>query len=95
MKRFAFASIAVLLAVCSYATLSASAADRPQGVAAENWIPVSDRLGIVLVESGRTVVVSSGADLQPPTGGYFMVKGHGAWSRLVVVEPMKGPAGAG
>jgi hypothetical protein len=33
--------------------------------------------------------------LKPPVGGYFMVKGAGGWTRLVVMEPMKGPGDAG
>jgi len=33
--------------------------------------------------------------LKPPVGGYFMVKGAGGWTRLVVIEPMKGPADVG
>lgn len=33
--------------------------------------------------------------LKPPVGGYFMVKGARGWTRLIVVEPAKGPADAG
>lgn len=50
MKRLAYAPIAALLLSLSYVSLSADPPDRPAGVAAENWVAVSDRLGIVLVE---------------------------------------------
>jgi hypothetical protein len=33
--------------------------------------------------------------LKPPVGGYFMVKGVAGWTRLVVMEPLKGPGDAG
>jgi hypothetical protein len=33
--------------------------------------------------------------LTPPTPGYFMLKGASGWSRLVVIEPLKGPSAAG
>jgi hypothetical protein len=37
----------------------------------------------------------TGLFLTPPTPGYFMLKGPAGWSRVVVVEPIKGPAAAG
>ncbi len=125
MKRLAYVPIAALLLSLSYVTLSAAPPDRPAGVTAENWVAVSDRLGIVLVESGgpmvapqaipivgpdgkleeRGPVVSVGPGiavtsgqvllLKPPVGGYFMVKGAGGWTRLVVIEPLKGPGDVG
>ena len=48
MKRLAPLAIATLLFASSWAVLSADPPDRPAGVTAANWIPVSDRLGIVL-----------------------------------------------
>lgn len=127
MKRLAPLAIATLLLASSWAVLSADPPDRPAGVAAANWILVSDRLGIVLEEPaapmtgardaveirsdgslrGRTIVLDpeggsrfvapSGQALflKPPVGGYFMVKGAGGWSRLVIYEPVKGPGDAG
>jgi hypothetical protein len=56
MKRLSFAPVVVLLLSLSYASLSADAPNRPAGVAAENWIPVSDRLGIVLVHGQAPTV---------------------------------------
>ncbi len=125
MKRVAYVSFAALLLSLSYVTFSAAPPDKPAGVAAENWVPVSDRLGIVLVESSGPMVAPQGISmagpdgklvegssmvtsgpgfavlagqvllLKPPVGGYFMVKGAGGWTRLVVFEPLKGPGEIG
>lgn len=109
MKRlFVGAAIAAIAAI-SYVATSADATDRPAGVSARDWIPVSARLGIVLVETEAPTVGRVDRDtlqmqmppggmpllLKPPAGGYFMVKGASGWSRLVVIEPLKGPADAG
>jgi hypothetical protein len=121
MKRQMYLPVAALLLSLSYVALSADPGNRPAGVAAENWVAVSDRLGIVLVGSGDaaksaerlvpvevrgtpgnaprgqavTVQSSQALLLKPPSGGYFMVKGASGWTRLVVIEPIKGPADVG
>jgi hypothetical protein len=126
MKRLAPLAIATLLLASSWVVLSADPPDRPAGVAAASWVPVSDRLGIVLEEPaapmtgardvvevregslrGRTVKLDPDGGsrfaaptgqalfLKPPVGGYFMVKGAGGWTRLVIYEPVKGPGDAG
>jgi hypothetical protein len=97
MKPIAYASLAVLLIVCSYTSQSADPSNRPPGVAERNWVPVSDRLGVVLAESPKAPMAVSPQVLllEPPVGGYFMVKGRFGWIRLVVVEPAKGPGSAG
>jgi hypothetical protein len=97
MKRLAYASLAALLLLSSFASFSADPPDRPTGVKAEEWVAVSDRLGIVLVPQtgGYVAVPPTALLLEPPVGGYFMVKGAFGWARLVVIEPVKGPAGAG
>jgi hypothetical protein len=111
MKRFACIPVVAIFLALPFASLSASAPDRPAGVPAANWVPVSERLGIVLM-SGESPVQSDArapADdrfspapapgqallLKPPVGGYFMVKGASGWTRLVVIEPVKGPADVG
>jgi hypothetical protein len=95
MKRLAYASLAVLFLAYSFTSFSADPSDRPAGVRAEDWVPVSDRLGIVLAPLRQTRVplaaqVSPTALLyvpnEPTAGGYFMVKGANGWARLVV-EP--------
>ncbi len=98
MKPFAYAPVFALLLSFSCASLAADAPDRPAGVAAANWVPVSDRVGILLVPSDGPVLaapVDRALLLKPPVNGYFMVKGAAGWSRLVIVEPVKGPADAG
>ncbi len=122
MKRPIIAAAITATAIASFVALSGDAPDRPAGVAARDWIPVSDSFGIVLAQtaapvtgSGNSIEVREGPDgvsllprggiadmrpsntllLRPPVGGYFMIKGAGGWTRLVVVEPVKGPGDAG
>lgn len=98
MKRLAIASSAILILALSYVALSADVPNRPAGVAAKDWVSISDSLGIVLIDvrgPRPRVVAPQTLLLKPPVGGYFMVKGASGWSRLVVVEPIRGPADAG
>lgn len=98
MKRLVIATSAVVIFAASYVVISTEVPNRPTGVTAKDWITVSDSLGIVLVNrsDSRPVEVPSGvALLKPPVGGYFMVKGASGWTRLVIAEPIKGPADAG
>ena len=104
MNRLAYISLATLLLASSLTTFSAAPSDRPAGVTAEEWVPVSDRLGIVLVpppaasrEPLKMPIAPTALilPLKPAVGGYFMVKGASGWVRLVVIEPAKGPADAG
>jgi hypothetical protein len=98
------------VAAMSYVATSADAPDRPAGVSAKEWVPISASMGIVLVSREPTAIVGrvdpdtktmqlppSGMPLllKPPAEGYFMVKGAGGWTRLVVIEPLKGPADVG
>jgi hypothetical protein len=109
MKRLIVGAAIAAIATISYVALSADATDRPAGVSAWEWVSVSASLGIVLVPGEAPTVGRVDQDtmtmqmppgglpllLKPPVGGYFMVKGASGWTRLVVVEPTKGPAGAG
>jgi hypothetical protein len=110
MKRLVYASVVTLLLIVSLSTFPADPPNRPMGVAAEDWVPVGDRLGIVLVPppaalddpaaGSQPVIISIPKTalllpLKPPVGGYFMVRGNKGWVRLVVVEPEAGPANAG
>ncbi|MDQ2638992.1 MAG: hypothetical protein M3Y79_00180 [Pseudomonadota bacterium] len=104
MKRAIIGAAIAAAAITSYVAISGDAPDRPAGVAARDWIPVSDSFGIVLAQTVAPVTGSGNAMdtrpnntllLRPPVGGYFMVKGAGGWTRLVVVEPVKGPGDAG
>lgn len=106
MKRQLLLPLAALLWSLSQVSLAAEPASRPAGVSAENWVQVSDRLGIVLSDVSVPVVAAprnptTGAQsggpllLKPPVSGYFMVKTAGGWTRLVIAEPIKGPADVG
>jgi len=110
MNRLVIGVAVASMAAISYVAISAGAPDRPAGVSAKEWIPISDSLGIVMVPREPTAIMGrvdpdkrtmqlppAGMPLllKPPVDGYFMVKGLGGWTRLVVVEPMKGPADVG
>jgi hypothetical protein len=100
MKRIAYATFVILsLSFSSYISVAADATDRPAGVSAVNWIPVSERLGIVLVQSEVPATLPDPRAhpllLKPPVAGYYMVKTANGWTRLVIVEPVKGPADVG
>jgi len=71
--------------------------DRPPGVAKEAWIPINERVGFVVVPlaKGPTVVPRDALLLVPPVSGYFMLKSAAGWSRIVIVDPLHGPATAG
>jgi hypothetical protein len=75
----------------------ADAPDRPPGVAKEAWISVNERLGFVIVPRilGPSGVAPQPLLLTPPVSGYFMLRGASGWSRIVIVEPLRGPADAG
>lgn len=97
MKRLAYASVIAVMLSMSFAAIAEEASDRPAGVAAADWVPVSNRLGIVLHHRKSPAVGSfdQALLLTPPVDGYFMVKVVDGWTRLVVIEPRKGPADIG
>ena len=100
MKRIAYATLVILsLSLVTFTSFAADAPDRPAGVTAANWVPVSDRVGIVLVQSETPVPVTAFGSqpllLKPPVSGYYMVKGANGWTRLIIVEPVKGPGDVG
>lgn len=96
-------AIALVSAVAVMHAMGADAPNRPEGVAPSEWAPVSDTLGIVLVQQtpdpiappGSNAGGLGGAILSRPENGYFMIKRAGRWVRLVLIEPIKGPGGAG
>ena len=78
----------------------ASPPDRPAGVDARHWIPVSDRMGFVVTMSegypGALVTTDSQPLLlAPPAEGYFMVRGGIVWQRIIIQNPLKGPGSSG
>jgi hypothetical protein len=94
---FAVVVSAMLAAVPSFA---ADASERPVGVEAKNWLPISDRLGFVVVPEKEWPRIVGGsrellladpdrvsANLQPPKKGYFVIKTEAGWQRIVVSAP--------
>jgi hypothetical protein len=90
----AFLAIALLvigLAATSFVHSSDETSNRPAGVAKESWIPINKTLGFVLVPLGR-LGVSPQLGMARSVSGYFMLRGASGWSRVVLVEPLRGPA---
>lgn len=87
--------------------IGADAPNRPPGVSADEWAPISDTVGVVLVQgmipmgAQRTQPPSvknlpnTGAALISPVSGYLMLRRGNTWQRLVVIDPPKGPGEAG
>ena len=101
MKRVLLVGVAATAISLAGATLVRGQAspDRPQGVSAAAWIPISDKLGFVRLPPAP-VTMPRPVDptvllVKPPVEGYFMVKDGGGWSRVSIAEPVIGPGGTG
>lgn len=91
-------AIIAALTILAFIARAAVPSDRPPGVADQDWVKVNDRLGFVIVHRQTPPHLRpdvTGLYLRPPTEGYFMLKGSAGWSRIVVIEPVKGPSAAG
>jgi hypothetical protein len=87
----------------------ADTGDRPIGVEARDWIPVSEKLGFVVIntvgdskvnfpnapQGERALPLVRGVAPPVPAAGYFMVKTLDGWRRLVVMTPADLAAAAG
>jgi hypothetical protein len=98
MKRIFMIGIAVAaISLTGAAVVSGQTApNRPQGVSATQWIPISDKLGFVVLPSASIGSGSADPDVllvKPPVEGYFMVKNNSGWSRIAIAEPVFGPGG--
>jgi hypothetical protein len=103
----AVAAITVLAVLGVAGAIGANSPNRPPGVSADEWAPINDSVGVVLVQgmiptgAERTKTPSvknlpnTGANLISPISGYLMVKRGHTWQRLVVIDPVKGPGEAG
>jgi hypothetical protein len=98
MKRILIISsaIAVTSLACAAVVSGQTVSNRPQGVSAKQWIPVSDKMGFVVLPA--VPIASGSADpdvlmVKPPVEGYFMVKDGTGWSRIAITEPVFGPGG--
>jgi hypothetical protein len=90
------AILAMALAISPFVH-SSDTADRPTGVAENAWIPINDRVGFVVVPptNGPVRVSPQVLMLTPAVSGYFVLKGSAGWTRMVIVEPLRGPGEAG
>jgi hypothetical protein len=93
MKTLAGLLLVIVLGVVAIPhALGQHEAARPPGVPADNWVPISEQFGIVLVSRGpRDAKPQVLADPQsllplPASSGYFMVRRGSVWTRLSVAE---------
>ena len=74
MKTFATFGLGSLGSISFQHAIHALPADRPHGIAADCWIRLDDKLGLVI----------DNAQCAGGASGYFMVKQGGAWQRLAL-----------
>jgi hypothetical protein len=103
----AVAAIAILASVGVVGAIGANSPNRPPGVSADEWAPINETVGVVLVQGmiptgaqrseppRAGILPNTGAALVSPVSGYLMVKRGNTWLRLVVIDPVKGPGDAG
>ena len=96
MKKLAI-GVMLLGLVVLVPALSQDEPTRPNGVTADEWVAISDNLGLVVIShkpgkddpplaiGDRTVLLAT-----PPLNGYFMVRRGKTWQRLAVLEPVRG-----
>jgi hypothetical protein len=94
------AALAILASVLTiHFANGAPPPDRPAGVDAQHWIPVSDKMGLVVTTPGvHGALVTTDRRpllLLPPAEGYFMVRSGIGWQRIAVKDPLKGPGSSG
>jgi hypothetical protein len=95
MKAF-LSSIVVLVAIVVMTTWAKAQApgDRPLGVDEDNWVAISDTVGIVLVDVSYTAAraalpsdVPRALSNLPRSTGVLVVKVNGVWTRAELAEP--------
>jgi hypothetical protein len=98
MRAVAAALLTLASVLAVHFALGASSPDRPAGVDAQNWIPVSDKMGFVVTTPRiypMPVMDKQPLMLTPPAEGYFMVRTGIGWQRLTIKDPLKGPGTSG
>ena len=98
MKTAAAVSLICAAILTMHFAAGAPAMDRPEGVAASNWIPINDKLGFVTMPPPTYPAATPDKQpllLTPAASGYFMARSGVGWQRLVIVEPVKGPGASG
>ena len=108
-RALMFATVAVAISLVAMPLVTGrNAPDRPPGVAEEEWIPLNDKLGFVVLAPAKLIQpvggypVAPGGDYgvdrtillnpNPSLSGYFVVKRKSGWSRVVIAEPPLVPA---
>jgi hypothetical protein len=94
MKAITATLLILASALTIHCALGASTPDRPAGVDAQNWIPVSDKIGFVVTTPRiypLPVMDKQPLLLPPPAEGYFMVRTGNGWQRIIIQDPLKGP----
>ena len=74
MKTFATFGLGSLGSISFQHAIHALPADRPHGIAADCWIRLDEKLGLV-IDTAQSAGDAS---------GYFMVKRAGIWQRLAL-----------
>ena len=74
MKTFATFGLGSLGSISFQHAIQALPADRPHGIAADCWVRLDEKLGLVI-----DAAQSAGS-----ASGYFMVKQGGSWQRLTL-----------
>jgi hypothetical protein len=100
MKAFVLYAVLLTSVLGSFSATAADSTEPPVGIAADNWIPISDKLGFVVVKTERPQkpeLLAPGRNNQRillnkvvpplPAAGYFMVRTKDGWRRLVVMSP--------
>jgi hypothetical protein len=98
MKAIAAALLILASVLAVHFALGASSPDRPANLNAENWIPVSDKMGFVVTTPHAFPMPVRDKQpllLAPPAEGYFMVRTGNGWQRIIINNPIKGPGSEG
>jgi hypothetical protein len=98
MKTIAVSLLILASALAIHFANGASSPDRPAGVDAQHWIPVSDKMGFVVTTPIPVVLVTTDRQpllLTPHAEGYLMVRSGIGWQRIIIQDPLKGPGSSG
>ena len=100
MKAITISLLILASILTIHFALGASNPDRPNGIDAQDWIPVSDKMGFVVTTSEGypgTLVTTDRQPLllAPPAEGYFTVRAGDHWQRITIKDPLKGPGTSG
>ena len=95
MKAFLSSTIIALVTILAINTWARAQApgDRPLGVDEDNWVAISDTVGIVIVDVGYATRTGLPSGLPralsnfPRSTGVLMVKVNELWTRAELAEP--------